>query len=158
MCIRDSICPFGEHLKQCEDIECTNSFKCPETYCIPYRRICDGVWDCPYGVDEMTNCSDLQCPGFFHCKGLTTCLHPIEVCDGKVDCTSTFKDDEIFCIQNYNCPKGCMCIGLAVECYMLQLRMVPIIDFQSIELLSICLLYTSPSPRDGLLSRMPSSA
>ena len=25
-------------------------------------------------------------------------------------------------------------------------------------LFSICLLYTSPSPRDGLLSRMPSSA
>ena len=25
-------------------------------------------------------------------------------------------------------------------------------------LLDICLLYTSPSPRDGLLSRMPSSA
>ena len=27
-----------------------------------------------------------------------------------------------------------------------------------ISLLTICLLYTSPSPRDGLLSRMPSSA
>ena len=27
-----------------------------------------------------------------------------------------------------------------------------------IALLTICLLYTSPSPRDGLLSRMPSSA
>ena len=27
-----------------------------------------------------------------------------------------------------------------------------------VELASICLLYTSPSPRDGLLSRMPSSA
>ena len=25
-------------------------------------------------------------------------------------------------------------------------------------LINICLLYTSPSPRDGLLSRMPSSA
>ena len=25
-------------------------------------------------------------------------------------------------------------------------------------LIDICLLYTSPSPRDGLLSRMPSSA
>ena len=25
-------------------------------------------------------------------------------------------------------------------------------------LLNVCLLYTSPSPRDGLLSRMPSSA
>ena len=28
----------------------------------------------------------------------------------------------------------------------------------AIELLKACLLYTSPSPRDGLLSRMPSSA
>ena len=27
-----------------------------------------------------------------------------------------------------------------------------------VELGQICLLYTSPSPRDGLLSRMPSSA
>ena len=27
-----------------------------------------------------------------------------------------------------------------------------------VETLDICLLYTSPSPRDGLLSRMPSSA
>ena len=25
-------------------------------------------------------------------------------------------------------------------------------------MLNLCLLYTSPSPRDGLLSRMPSSA
>ena len=29
---------------------------------------------------------------------------------------------------------------------------------ESGEVLAICLLYTSPSPRDGLLSRMPSSA
>ena len=28
----------------------------------------------------------------------------------------------------------------------------------SIQILWSCLLYTSPSPRDGLLSRMPSSA
>ena len=28
----------------------------------------------------------------------------------------------------------------------------------TVELYQICLLYTSPSPRDGLLSRMPSSA
>ena len=26
------------------------------------------------------------------------------------------------------------------------------------KVVSVCLLYTSPSPRDGLLSRMPSSA
>ena len=29
---------------------------------------------------------------------------------------------------------------------------------ENIQLHSLCLLYTSPSPRDGLLSRMPSSA
>ena len=29
---------------------------------------------------------------------------------------------------------------------------------QGVEAQSVCLLYTSPSPRDGLLSRMPSSA
>src|SRR5680860_1812490 len=29
---------------------------------------------------------------------------------------------------------------------------------EALDLLGACLLYTSPSPRDGLLSRMPSSA
>ena len=33
-----------------------------------------------------------------------------------------------------------------------------IIGINSLGLGDICLLYTSPSPRDGLLSRMPSSA
>ena len=31
-------------------------------------------------------------------------------------------------------------------------------EIQSLESMLDCLLYTSPSPRDGLLSRMPSSA
>ena len=31
-------------------------------------------------------------------------------------------------------------------------------DFDALKMLGPCLLYTSPSPRDGLLSRMPSSA
>ena len=30
--------------------------------------------------------------------------------------------------------------------------------FGTVEAVKTCLLYTSPSPRDGLLSRMPSSA
>ena len=34
----------------------------------------------------------------------------------------------------------------------------PMEEAQLVETLAICLLYTSPSPRDGLLSRMPSSA
>ena len=31
-------------------------------------------------------------------------------------------------------------------------------NFRALSQISNCLLYTSPSPRDGLLSRMPSSA
>ena len=31
-------------------------------------------------------------------------------------------------------------------------------DYRNFSLSRTCLLYTSPSPRDGLLSRMPSSA
>ena len=35
---------------------------------------------------------------------------------------------------------------------------ITLFAFDKDEAISTCLLYTSPSPRDGLLSRMPSSA
>ena len=38
------------------------------------------------------------------------------------------------------------------------IRNCDITNYDSIEKCLNCLLYTSPSPRDGLLSRMPSSA
>ena len=41
--------------------------------------------------------------------------------------------------------------GLIFAVYAFNYLWAPLID-------RICLLYTSPSPRDGLLSRMPSSA
>ena len=39
-----------------------------------------------------------------------------------------------------------------------EVRVIPDIEKIIIDTLNTCLLYTSPSPRDGLLSRMPSSA
>ena len=33
-----------------------------------------------------------------------------------------------------------------------------VVEMVAYDVFSVCLLYTSPSPRDGLLSRMPSSA
>ena len=42
--------------------------------------------------------------------------------------------------------------------YDLYLSTVGIFGWLIVSLLWNCLLYTSPSPRDGLLSRMPSSA
>ena len=41
--------------------------------------------------------------------------------------------------------------------YFVSRKLYPNVDFYS-GLIYDCLLYTSPSPRDGLLSRMPSSA
>ena len=35
---------------------------------------------------------------------------------------------------------------------------IKLVEESRFDLLEACLLYTSPSPRDGLLSRMPSSA
>ena len=56
------------------------------------------------------------------------------------------------------------CVGVAIfmqdSVKLLQMPLVSAVeDFGQIDIdLQTCLLYTSPSPRDGLLSRMPSSA
>ena len=49
---------------------------------------------------------------------------------------------------------GIQFLGHIERCQVL----VHVLDISSNSLISDCLLYTSPSPRDGLLSRMPSSA
>ena len=41
---------------------------------------------------------------------------------------------------------------------LVDLRVALAVEYHKIDRLLDCLLYTSPSPRDGLLSRMPSSA
>ena len=44
--------------------------------------------------------------------------------------------------------------GMAVTCDITKMEDIK----SSVQAIMDCLLYTSPSPRDGLLSRMPSSA
>ena len=51
-------------------------------------------------------------------------------------------------------PDGCLGHGRGTE----PIRAIAPEGFVPITQLEHCLLYTSPSPRDGLLSRMPSSA
>ena len=48
------ICRNGAHLYNCTLFQCSRQFKCPRYYCIPFKYICDGKWDCPFGSDEMT--------------------------------------------------------------------------------------------------------
>ena len=53
---------FSWILQFCKEHKCSNNVKCPESYCVPYRNICDGVYDCPNGEDEY-NCTFLNCSG-----------------------------------------------------------------------------------------------
>ena len=46
--IQNDVCPFGFHLKYSKDFYCTNSFKCTDSYCVPFKNMCDGKWDCPH--------------------------------------------------------------------------------------------------------------
>ncbi len=131
------VCPSNIHLKYCNNINCTNSFKCPNSYCIPHRNICDGKWDCPFGQDEEINCTHLSCPGFFHCKGLSSCIHPIEICDNKVDCKSEYQDDELMCVLGYSCPKRCICLGLGLECHNASLSTFPLVGKKWLKLMSL---------------------
>ncbi|XP_060589042.1 sortilin-related receptor-like [Ruditapes philippinarum] len=50
-------CRSGDHLQSCENFSCpVNTVKCPGSYCIEQRFLCDGHIDCPRGEDEQ-DCS-----------------------------------------------------------------------------------------------------
>ncbi|XP_060586516.1 uncharacterized protein LOC132742201 [Ruditapes philippinarum] len=50
-------CRSGMHLQNCDDFDCPrNTVKCPNSYCISLRFVCDGRFQCPGGQDEH-NCT-----------------------------------------------------------------------------------------------------
>ena len=107
-------CEDGSHINtgsKCHFIECRQHFKCMMSYCIPIRKICDGIIDCPVGEDEA-NCDKYICPGHMRCSGVTYCVPPHEICDGISHCPQ--QDDEKFCQV---CPHGCQCKSTGIYCY-----------------------------------------
>ncbi|XP_053380278.1 uncharacterized protein LOC128548815 [Mercenaria mercenaria] len=43
----------GQHLQECEHFSCPmNTVKCPRSFCLPMKFICDGKIQCPGGQDE----------------------------------------------------------------------------------------------------------
>ena len=106
-------CRNGEHLQNCETAEHSWMFKCPNSYCIPYRFICDGKWDCWNGDDEM-NCVNFTCVSMFKCKLSLICVHTNDSCDGKTDCP--LNDDERICIE-VNCFYQCSCLNYGISCH-----------------------------------------
>ena len=105
-------CRNGQHLQSCENVQCKHMFKCPNSYCIPYRYLCDGQWDCWNGVDEL-NCKDYICVNMFKCKFSSTCILTNNVCDGITDCP--LSDDEIICIGT-SCIDECTCLNYGISC------------------------------------------
>ena len=104
-------CKDGSHLERCQQVGCPHAYKCFEFYCIPIRRVCDGIADCPRGDDEQ-GCEHYTCPGLLQCRGNRgVCIPSWEVCDGTVHCKD-FGEDEIYC---FPCPPVC-CARVMLLC------------------------------------------
>ena len=105
-------CRDVSHLRNCSQFECPRDYvKCPNSYCIPHRYICNGKWDCIGGSDEI-GCAKYTCPGKYKCANESSCVLLHQLCDGIRHCP--LGDDEWFC--ELTCPKSCTCIGLYIDC------------------------------------------
>ena len=106
-------CEDGSHMgwgTHCQFVEC-RQYKCLSSYCIPTRKVCDGIVDCPVGDDEAM-CSKYSCPGHMRCFSVSFCVPPHEICDDIGHCPH--QEDEKYCQV---CPQDCHCKGTAVYCH-----------------------------------------
>ena len=77
VCVHDRSKPYcletfmASNLLFCKNHICTREFKCPESYCIPHRTVCDGIYDCPGGEDEF-ECFFRKCSGEYGTLFVTT--------------------------------------------------------------------------------------
>ncbi|KAG9511198.1 hypothetical protein GZH46_00237, partial [Fragariocoptes setiger] len=116
-------CRDVTHLIDCHQFECpTRDYvKCPHSYCIPRRYVCDGKWDCIRGDDEVACDHQYHCPGQYKCANQSSCILLHQLCDGARQCP--MGDDEWFC--DLLCPDNCDCIGQSINCQHAQLDSLP---------------------------------
>ncbi len=109
-CDFDHRVAYGEHLMSCRNYSCPRKyFKCPEFYCVPWRLVCNGHWECPGGMEEKL-CNQTLCPGMYRCKNSSICITLDNLCDSIHDCH--LNDDEHFCSMSQisnDCPLNCSC-------------------------------------------------
>ena len=126
-------CRNGAHLGECAGINCTNSYKCPASYCIPFHRVCDGYPHCIHGEYEE-RCDTYWCKGLLRCTGTKICVHPTHVCDGLKNCPSG--EDEELCDLNF-CPHSCDCLSYSITCADRTSDTIPIMPSKSLNHISI---------------------
>ena len=115
-------CVDGEHITNCTSYQCPSLYKCKDAYCVPFHKVCNGVFDCPDGSEEE-NCRNLSCPGLFKCKVDNICIEQQLRCDGIVHCKMSM-EDERFCV--HDCPSECQCKNRIVNCSNLMFNTMPI--------------------------------
>ena len=91
-----------------------------------------------------------RCDGCGHCVDI--CPSDIMHIDETIRRAKNIEPN--FCWECYSCVKACPNHAIDVRGYADFAPMGHSVRVRRED----CLLYTSPSPRDGLLSRMPSSA
>ena len=127
-------CENGDHLKGCtsqSDVQCSGTFKCYQSYCIPVHMVCDGILDCPYGDDE-SHCPIQYCQNMLHCEDM--CVHPNEICDGINQCKDG--QDELLCGAPV-CPEGCDCLGYSVVCTSVEPNLLSSTELRQLKMLTI---------------------
>ena len=97
-------------------------YKCIRSHCIPLRFVCNLRWDCIGGEDESF-CGGFNCSYHMHCKYERTCLHSIELCNGRVECLLSYDDEELCDVTT--CPDKCRCAGHCLECIGAHLLSLP---------------------------------
>ena len=126
-------CRNGAHLGDCATINCTNSYKCPGSYCVPFHRVCDGHADCIEAEDEE-QCDEYICKGFLRCAGSSICVHPNDVCDSIIHCPDG--DDEMLGDVR-GCPLGCNCLSYSIICTINLPNVFPLISGDYVKHLSM---------------------
>ena len=134
-------CRNGAHLGDCSIMNCTNSYKCPESYCIPFHRVCDGFPDCIHGEEEE-RCHEYSCKGLLRCTATKVCFHPTYVCDGIPNCPSG--DDEELCDMKF-CPHNCDCFSYSISCAKGFSNTIPTMPLKLVKHISI-MFYSMPYP------------
>ncbi len=124
-------CRTGDHLQDCTSFQCHSTFNCSFFYCLPWKYVCNGKWDCPGGFDENTDNScqeETYCDNMFKCHKMATCIHLNDVCDGIPDCYEG--DDEFPCVSGSKyCPTNCSCMFHAMVCLTTKVNVKNKCDF-----------------------------